>query len=128
MFDEEIEFRSWICKNCTCAVDKKDPCASCPQKKWGKYVLLCEDSQDAPKQQVPNLIKMIRNFGTAITEESAAILKKKEAITDEEKNKRFEVCKSCEFFIASSQRCAKCGCYMPIKTGWRSQKCPIGKW
>ena len=128
MFDEEIQFRSLLCRNCTCGIDKKDPCASCPQKKWKKYSLLCENSQSIPEQHKPTLARMIQNFGTAITEESVAILKNKESITKEEKNERFEICKSCEFFIASSQRCMKCGCYMPIKTGWRSQKCPVGKW
>ena len=128
MFNKEIEFRSWICKNCTCTVDKKDPCASCPQKKWGRYVLLCVDSQNTPEQNKPNLVKMIQNFGSALVQESTAILKNEQAITSEEKNERFEICKSCEFFVNSSQRCMKCGCYMPIKTGWRSQKCPVGKW
>ncbi len=81
-----------------------------------------------PEEQMPKLTEMIQNFGKAVAQESLAFLKSKPNVTNEEKDKRFEICKSCEFFVTQSQRCMKCGCYMPIKTGWRSQKCPIGKW
>ncbi len=49
-------------------------------------------------------------------------------VSAEEKEKRLEICKSCEFYIAHSKRCSKCGCFLEAKSGWSSQHCPIGKW
>ena len=41
---------------------------------------------------------------------------------------RFEVCKTCEFFLPRSERCKKCGCFMRLKTTLQQASCPIGKW
>lgn len=51
---------------------------------------------------------------------------------DEEIERRFKVCESCEYFM--NQSCLQCGC--PInrarnyvsKLSWDSEKCPIDKW
>lgn len=48
--------------------------------------------------------------------------------TEEEKTRRLEICKSCEFFDSVSIRCNSCGCFLEIKTSWASEKCPISKW
>lgn len=44
------------------------------------------------------------------------------------RDKRFEICKSCDFFNKSSTACSMCGCIMSIKTNLPDAKCPIGKW
>jgi len=41
---------------------------------------------------------------------------------------RLSICKSCEFLIESTVQCAKCGCFLAIKTKWATEKCPIDKW
>jgi hypothetical protein len=127
MFEIDLEFREWACKGCNCSIDKKDPCASCPEKKWPKFYL-CEEGKENQKETIPSFVKMVKTFGVALKQESMAILKKQDPISNEEKQKRFETCQTCQFFIESSQKCMKCGCFMPIKTSWRSQHCPIGKW
>lgn len=42
--------------------------------------------------------------------------------------KRFDICKSCEFYIKATTQCKKCGCLMIGKTKLSNAGCPIGKW
>jgi uncharacterized paraquat-inducible protein A len=49
--------------------------------------------------------------------------------TDAEvKAERMSICEGCEFFRKHSRRCAKCGCFMDLKTTLQQAKCPVGKW
>ena len=49
-------------------------------------------------------------------------------VSEEERNKRLEICRGCEFFNKDGEICSKCTCHMKIKTYMRSSNCPIGKW
>jgi len=49
-------------------------------------------------------------------------------LSEEERNIRYDICKKCEWFFASTNSCKKCGCFMAVKTYMPSQSCPIGKW
>lgn len=68
-------------------------------------------------------------------------------ISTEERNKRFDTCKRCKFFVAETGTCGQarwkgkgeevtyrrkkvflCGCVMKIKTCIPWAMCPIGKW
>lgn len=40
---------------------------------------------------------------------------------------RFAVCKRCPEFKAVS-RCARCGCFMPVKVWITEAVCPLGHW
>lgn len=48
--------------------------------------------------------------------------------SEEEREKRFDICVACEFLMHKQSRCLKCGCYMNLKTRLKVSKCPIGKW
>ena len=41
---------------------------------------------------------------------------------------RLAICRTCEFFKPRVEKCAKCGCFMKLKTKLENAKCPIGKW
>ena len=131
--EEVIIYRKLKCRDCSCSVNFFDGCASCPNNKWQKFGCN-EDAQELTKlldkkhETMPSIVKMVSNLAVSSVQELSSILHGNEAVSKKEKNKRLEICKSCEFFVPSSQKCMKCGCYMPIKTAWRSQKCPIGKW
>lgn len=43
------------------------------------------------------------------------------------KEERISICEGCPHYLVSKQ-CAKCGCFMPAKTGLLHASCPIGKW
>jgi len=42
--------------------------------------------------------------------------------------KRLNVCKMCDEYIAFTSMCRKCGCILPLKTKLLNEKCPLGKW
>lgn len=49
-------------------------------------------------------------------------------VSEETKNARLEICKSCEFFNESLYQCKQCGCFLNIKASWATEKCPLDKW
>jgi len=44
----------------------------------------------------------------------------------EQADNRMAVCHKCEHY--KNNRCAKCGCFMFLKTRIKGMKCPIGLW
>ena len=48
-------------------------------------------------------------------------------LSEEERNVRFDICKSCEN-LGKGDFCRVCGCFMPVKTYMPGQSCPIKKW
>jgi hypothetical protein len=51
-----------------------------------------------------------------------------ERSSEEIKNERMEICRSCPFFIKITTQCSKCGCVMEAKTRLAEASCPVGKW
>lgn len=49
-------------------------------------------------------------------------------VSEEKKNERLNICKSCDFFNDKIDQCKLCGCFLQVKTSWASEKCPIDKW
>lgn len=47
-------------------------------------------------------------------------------VTDEIKNSRLDICKSCNKL--KNDKCSECGCFVNIKASWDSEKCPLEKW
>jgi hypothetical protein len=41
---------------------------------------------------------------------------------------RYNTCVQCPYFRNLTQQCKKCGCFVNLKTWWKSESCPIGKW
>lgn len=46
----------------------------------------------------------------------------------DEVERRFNICKSCEWFRPNTETCRKCGCFMKLKTKLEKAHCPIHKW
>jgi hypothetical protein len=51
-----------------------------------------------------------------------------ERSSEEVKNERMEICRSCPFFIKITTQCSKCGCVMEAKTRLAEASCPVDKW
>lgn len=49
-------------------------------------------------------------------------------VSEELKEKRMAICQGCEFYIALTHQCTKCGCIMNLKTQLPHAECPEGKW
>jgi len=90
-----------------------------------------------PKTKRPGIIKRTGNFAKAATQH---MLHGQPKCTQEEINRRFEICKTneCGFFEKQGDRgfCKhrSCGCNINLeeiylnKLAWADQECPIGKW
>lgn len=122
-----VEQRKSLC-NCDCNVDFKNPCAECPIKKWGPFYCESIDEKEINNEKFPSMAKQASSFFAAVKNETKSIINGDAKISKELQNKRMKICEECVFFDLGSNRCKKCGCFLKIKTAWRSQKCPIGKW
>jgi hypothetical protein len=49
-------------------------------------------------------------------------------VNDVVKNHRMSICKNCEFLRETLNTCKQCGCFMPAKTAFASDACPLNKW
>lgn len=49
-------------------------------------------------------------------------------LSEDDRNIRYDICKSCEHFYHPTTTCKKCGCFMVIKTYLSFSECPVGKW
>jgi len=45
-----------------------------------------------------------------------------------ERERRLEICKTCEKFDSFFTRCKECGCFLKIKTWFMNSRCPLDKW
>jgi hypothetical protein len=43
-------------------------------------------------------------------------------------DRRFDVCRKCDKFDPTLERCRECGCFMRVKTKLAGMKCPLNKW
>ena len=49
-------------------------------------------------------------------------------VPEEVYSERYEICKSCEFFIKKTKQCKKCMCFMNLKCALVFAFCPENKW
>jgi len=51
-----------------------------------------------------------------------------EYATEEESDRRYEICKSCPELLQTTKQCKQCGCFMIMKSKLNDATCPIKKW
>ena len=68
--------------------------------------------------------EMIRSASKAFKE---FVVSGGELVAKRERDRRWAICQKCEY-LSNGTRCAKCGCFMKIKTWLPAEICPIGKW
>ena len=105
-------------KGCTLTHDYTDPCAACVIGGWSVLTLDCK--------KLPSNATMAANLAKAVAKH--ALTGMQHRTTEEAKTIFDTLCTPCEFFIAATKRCSKCGCYLATKTAWKSAHCPINKW
>ena len=92
----------------------------------------------AKEQKLPPASQMIRNIATDHWKSLKAWLKGSQVITtQEEAERRWEICKGCEFLLYDETnpdtnkkdgRCSHCACFMNVKVHYAVAECPVGKW
>ena len=79
-----------------------------------------------PQPALPSLGTMARNAAGAAVDAVASGFERR---SQEEANALLVAhCQPCEFYRASDNRCAQCGCYLALKTRLEAWHCPVGKW
>lgn len=68
-------------------------------------------------------MSMIQNFTKSIVNHA---MNSFQYVSNDKQIERMNICQKCEHF--DHGRCSQCGCFLAIKTGWASEKCPIDKW
>lgn len=77
--------------------------------------------------------RKIGKFLKAAAKEAQAVVTRVPAVPETTKEVRLEICRGCPSLEPNTKderldRCKECGCFVALKTKWRTQKCPIGKW
>ena len=49
-------------------------------------------------------------------------------VSEEEQEKRMDICRRCEYYSMRQNRCRQCGCYLSHKVKFGVSKCPVDKW
>ena len=78
------------------------------------------------KKKKPSMLTMIKNFA----KDSAEFIKQGAPMCSEEEfEARMNTCRACPE-VTDEDKCGICGCYMPVKAGWKTTECPADpkKW
>ena len=49
-------------------------------------------------------------------------------VSYDEYNNRLSICRACIFFDPEQTRCTDCGCYVKVKSKFKTENCPQGYW
>ena len=105
-----------------------------------KEIKCIEETEEmlAKEQKLPPASQMVRNIATDHWKSLKAFIKGSQVITtQEEAERRWKICKACEFLLYDQTnpdtnkkdgRCSHCACFMNVKVHYAVAECPIGKW
>lgn len=80
-------------------------------------------------RRMPPLKKQIANVTISLANAIAhAVQTGKTKADDAVISKRLSLCQSCRHLDKAAGRCAVCGCFVTLKAGADSERCPIKKW
>jgi len=74
----------------------------------------------------PSLTQQAKNLASFATQ--VVTNKGPMFVSDEVKQQRLNICKSCEHYDASQIRCKSCGCFLLQKASFALDSCPLQKW
>ena len=86
------------------------------------------EEENIPKENTsstPSFLQMAKNAGTSMVNHA---MNSFQSVSADVKAQRIMICEGCEHYNSESTRCDECGCFINIKAGWASERCPIGKW
>jgi hypothetical protein len=81
------------------------------------------------KIKMPSRMTMAKNLSKSLLSTAKAAVSGDKIIASTGlASQRMSICKSCPWFVSKGQRCAKCGCVVPMKVYFEEEECPIKKW
>ena len=75
----------------------------------------------------PSLVEQVKNVSLGLFNvmthayKTGEVLAKESIVRD-----RIKLCEGCEFL--HNNRCSECGCFIALKAGLKSEKCPLNRW
>ena len=102
-------------------------CIKCG-KNYGRSANFNIDDNNEPcsyYKQPPSLAKKAINLASSTVKHVSRGMAQ---AGKKEREKRLEICVSCDRYNAEDKTCLECGCYLETKTKWASEACPIGLW
>lgn len=82
---------------------------------------------DCETCKFPTLTKQAANIGLSLFNVVTQALKTGQVKADNKTiEDRVNKCQGCEHLKES--RCSQCGCFIALKAGLKSEKCPLEKW
>jgi hypothetical protein len=89
----------------------------------------CAEPECHDEPELPTVGEMVKGLAGTAGDVVKGILRGEGAfVTEAIHDERMTICKGCEFFRQSDQRCSQCGCYMQNKTKLKKAHCPVHKW
>ena len=77
------------------------------------------------KRKYPSVAKQVMNVSAAAVKAfNNFSATGRVNVNEEERERRLDICRTCEKFDAAKTRCTLCGCNMPLKTRLLSSTCP----
>ena len=79
--------------------------------------------------KMPSKATMAKSLGKSFLKTAKAAVKGDKVVASSELAlQRASICRACPWFEPKGQRCAKCGCVVPLKVYFEEEECPIKKW
>lgn len=80
---------------------------------------------DKQAKEYPSIFQIAKNAVTAAVAFVGDGLKTVDAA---EQARRLDICKGCDQYDKTQNRCYQCGCYLTFKSKIEGGGCPLGKW
>ena len=95
--------------------------------KEGRLVEYTINGIDQLASALPSKLAMTQNI---IGAGAQVLIHGAKKVSREESGRRLSICRACEFYHkeGGDERCAKCGCFLNLKTRLEAWHCPINKW
>lgn len=79
--------------------------------------------------QYPSKFEQAKSLISLVQDTIVDVMKGEQVFsTDELKEQRMAICKSCDQYNEKHNRCMKCGCFLDKKVSLSSARCPLNKW
>ncbi len=80
-------------------------------------------------EEFPSLREQTKTLGSTLAKSFKGMLAGDEImVSEDEQQRRYDLCQVCEHFSKQQKRCKECGCYLKQKIKFKVSECPIGKW
>jgi len=88
-----------------------------------------KDFLKTEEKKLPSKLEMAVNLTKSLSKTAKSFVSGGDISADVSlRKKRTKICEGCPWYISKNQRCVKCGCIIPLKSYFKEEACPIGKW